>query len=281
MGGSFGTAVFGAIFANVLAAHLARHLVGVELPAGVTGASVSPRALAMLPAAAHAAFVDAYANSLRTVFLIAVPIAVVGFVLALLLPEIELRRSTDAIESDTPAMPVGQSSLREVENAVSDLARAENRHGIYERLAERAGVEIEPADCWLLLRVHDHPDASLTALAQRLGIPSARLEAVIERLATSGLLETHPLGPDQQDCRLSPTGAGKITLDRLAIARRDGLAELLQDWAPEQHPELERLLAELAHSVLADDHRWLREAEPIRLRDSQPDRDDTAPTAAA
>ena len=258
MGGSFGTAVFGAIFANALAGHLARSLVGVKLPVGVTGASVSPRALATLPASAHTAFVDAYASSLQTVFLIAVPIAVVGFVLALLLPEIELRRNTDALESETPATPVRRASLREVEHALSDLARHENRPGVYVRLAERAGVEIGPADCWLLLRVHDHPDATLTALAQRLGIPRARLEAVVERLANDGLLDTQPLSRDQQDCRLSPTGAGKITLDRLAVARHDGLAELLQGWVPEQHPELERLLAELAHSLLADDDRWSR-----------------------
>jgi EmrB/QacA subfamily drug resistance transporter len=105
MGGSFGTAVFGAIFANALAGHLARSLGGVKLPVGVTGASVSPRALATLPASAHTAFVDAYASSLQTVFLIAVPIAVVGFVLALLLPEIELRRNTDALESERPQRP--------------------------------------------------------------------------------------------------------------------------------------------------------------------------------
>jgi EmrB/QacA subfamily drug resistance transporter len=215
MGGSFGTAVFGAIFANALAGHLARSLGGIKLPVGVTGASVSPRALATLPASAHTAFVDAYASSLQTVFLIAVPIAVVGFVLALLLPEIELRRNTDALESETHARPVRRASLREVEHALSDLARHEKRPGVYVRLAERAGVEIGPADCWLLLRVHDHPDATLTALAQRLRIPRARLEAVVERLANDGLV-------------------------------------------PEQHPELERLLAELAHSLLADDDRWSR-----------------------
>jgi EmrB/QacA subfamily drug resistance transporter len=194
MGGSFGTAVFGAIFANALAGHLARSLGGVKLPVGVTGASVSPRALATLPASAHTAFVDAYASSLQTVFLIAVPIAVVGFVLAWLLPEIELRRNPDALESETPARPVRRASLREVEHALSDLARHENRPGVYVRLAERAGVEIGPADCWLLLRVHDYPDATLTALAQRL----------------------------------------------------------------EQHPELERRLAELAQSLRADEDPWSR-----------------------
>jgi MFS family permease len=106
MGGSFGTAVFGAIFANVLSANLAKHLIGVRLPAGVTGASVSPQALATLPVTAHSAFTDAYAHSLQTVFLIAVPIAAVAFLLAWLLPEIELRRTTAAVDAgETPAMP--------------------------------------------------------------------------------------------------------------------------------------------------------------------------------
>jgi EmrB/QacA subfamily drug resistance transporter len=147
MGGSFGTAVFGAIFANVLAGHLARHLVGVKLPAAVTSASVSPAALATLPASAHAAFVDAYANSLQTVFLIAVPIAVVGFVLALLLPEIELRRGTDAIGSETPVKPVGRRSLRKVERELSEPARRENRQGICERPADRSRQDhARPAD---------------------------------------------------------------------------------------------------------------------------------------
>ena len=34
IGGSLGTAIFGAIFANRLASELAKHLVGVKLPAG-------------------------------------------------------------------------------------------------------------------------------------------------------------------------------------------------------------------------------------------------------
>ncbi|HET9126337.1 MAG TPA: EmrB/QacA family drug resistance transporter, partial [Solirubrobacteraceae bacterium] len=75
MGGSFGTAVFGAIFANVLGGNLTRSLRGVHVPPGLTGASVSPAALAKLPAAAHHGYVLAYAQSLQTVFLIAVPIA--------------------------------------------------------------------------------------------------------------------------------------------------------------------------------------------------------------
>ena len=51
IGGSFGTAIFGAIFSNVLVSNLASHLRGVSLPAGFSSASVTPALLAHLPAA--------------------------------------------------------------------------------------------------------------------------------------------------------------------------------------------------------------------------------------
>jgi EmrB/QacA subfamily drug resistance transporter len=94
MGGSFGTAVFGAIFANLLGGNLRHYLHGIPLPAGLTGAKVSPQALAKLPARAHDGYVIAYAHTLQTVFFVAVPIAAVAFALTWLLPELELRRTT-------------------------------------------------------------------------------------------------------------------------------------------------------------------------------------------
>jgi len=115
MGGSFGTAVFGAIFANVLGGNLARSLRGVHLPAGLSSASVSPAALAKLPPSAHHGYVLAYAHSLQTVFLIAVPIAAVALVLTFLLPEIALRRTIGAAsEPDESAgfQPTGDGARR-------------------------------------------------------------------------------------------------------------------------------------------------------------------------
>ena len=42
IGGSFGTAIFGAIFSNVLVGNLVRHLGTAKLPAGLSSASVTP-----------------------------------------------------------------------------------------------------------------------------------------------------------------------------------------------------------------------------------------------
>jgi EmrB/QacA subfamily drug resistance transporter len=90
IGGSFGTAIFGAIFANVLVGNLARHLHGITLPHGFSAADATPELLSHLPAAVHAGFVAGYAESIQTVFLIAVPIAALAFLATWLIPQVEL-----------------------------------------------------------------------------------------------------------------------------------------------------------------------------------------------
>jgi EmrB/QacA subfamily drug resistance transporter len=92
IGGSFGTAIFGAIFANVLVGNLAAHLHGVSLPHGFTSANVTPALLGHLPSAVHEGFVAGYAESIQTVFLVAVPIAALAFAATWLIPQVELRQ---------------------------------------------------------------------------------------------------------------------------------------------------------------------------------------------
>ena len=102
IGGSFGTAIFGAIFANVLVGNLARHLHGISLPHGFSAADATPALLSHLPAAVHAAFVAGYAESIQTVFLVAVPIAALAFLATWLIPQVELKQWPEA-SAETPA----------------------------------------------------------------------------------------------------------------------------------------------------------------------------------
>jgi EmrB/QacA subfamily drug resistance transporter len=53
IGGSFGTAVFGSIFSSRLSANIAHYLGPLGVPAGVTSAALSPRALNRLPPTVH------------------------------------------------------------------------------------------------------------------------------------------------------------------------------------------------------------------------------------
>jgi EmrB/QacA subfamily drug resistance transporter len=97
IGGSFGTAIFGAIFANVLTGNLTRYLAGTRLPAGFIGAAgASPAALAKLPPAVHSGYIQAVTASLHPVFLWAVPFAILAFAITWLLKEVPLRRTVRA-----------------------------------------------------------------------------------------------------------------------------------------------------------------------------------------
>jgi len=110
IGGSFGTAIFGAIFANVLVGNLARHLHGVHLPAGFSSADATPALLSHLPAAVHTAFVSGYAESIQTVFIVAVPIAALAFLASWLIPQVELRKWSPG-ESVPEAEPRDEETL--------------------------------------------------------------------------------------------------------------------------------------------------------------------------
>ncbi len=110
IGGSFGTAIFGAIFSNVLVGNLAKHLHGVTLPAGFSSANATPALLSHLPAAVHSGFVSGYAESIQTVFIVAVPIAALAFLFTWLIPQVELRKWTPP-ESVPGSEPRGEEAL--------------------------------------------------------------------------------------------------------------------------------------------------------------------------
>ena len=94
MGGSFGVAIFGAILNNRLAYHLPRE-VPVEALRGIDPSALtsSPEVIRALPADLLAGLLRAFSMSLQSVFLAAVPIAIVAFVLALFLREKALATS--------------------------------------------------------------------------------------------------------------------------------------------------------------------------------------------
>jgi EmrB/QacA subfamily drug resistance transporter len=94
IGASFGVAIFGSIFSNQLASNLTRALPASVLRSGaINPASLqgNPAALQHLPPAIHTGLINAVAESLHVVFLFAVPVLVVAFVLTLFLREIPLR----------------------------------------------------------------------------------------------------------------------------------------------------------------------------------------------
>ena len=135
IGGSFGTAIFGAIFANVLVGNLARHLHGITIPKSFSSADVTPAVLSHLPAAVHAGFVAGYAESIQTVFLVAVPIAALAFVASWLIPQVELKRWPEA----DAASPGAETAAASATVAPEELAQQGAGH-------EALVQETSPAD---------------------------------------------------------------------------------------------------------------------------------------
>jgi EmrB/QacA subfamily drug resistance transporter len=90
VGGSVGTAIFGAIFASRLTGQLAR-AAATTGGAPLGGSGFSPRMIAALPPAQHAVYIDAFTASLSAVFLAASGIALLGFALAWMIPELPLK----------------------------------------------------------------------------------------------------------------------------------------------------------------------------------------------
>jgi EmrB/QacA subfamily drug resistance transporter len=262
IGASFGVAIFGAIFSDTLLGNI-RHALGhVSLPSGFSPTGgVSPAQLDALPAPIRHVLVVGYAHSLQTVFLVAVPIALVAFALTWMLPEVTLRRTTAVTDpADTLAptsIPHTSSSRDEIARALSVLARGENQQDIYRWLVTEAGLELTPAACWLLLRIDDHEDRTAAQLADHLHVPEAAVVRFGAELAGKGLLElrggdgTGGGGTGGDEPRFFLTAAGRAALDRLGVARRKGLSELLGGWSPEEHDEVVQMVARLASDLMS------------------------------
>jgi EmrB/QacA subfamily drug resistance transporter len=230
MGGTIGVPIFGAIFTNSLASHVASRLppdVIARLPS-----RLRPSQIDALPAAIRDPYLAAWAAALRPIFLLASAIAVVGFVLAWFLDEVPLRE-TIAGEGlgEAFAPPRDATSLDELELLLANLERRHNRHLVYKRLAEQAGVHVSATGAWLLLRLRGH-DA--------LALEPETLDEMLEELREASLVD--PGVPEL-------TASGRVAAERLAEAGRAEFWAIVDDWRPEEQPEVRRLIERFASSM--------------------------------
>jgi MFS family permease len=216
IGGSLGTAILGAIFANRLAN---------EQAAGVDE-------------------LHAFTNSLQTVFEIATVVVAVAFVLAWRLPEKPLRRTIETSEGvgEAFAAPNLGDSLRELSRQLAIAAGRERSRAFIERLAARAGVALNPLECWLVGRVADGSIRDPHTLAERASVDDVVLTGALQHLRAEGLVTE---GPE----RAALTDAGREALGKLRLAWSEELRALVADWHPEGDPELAPLIAKLAEEL--------------------------------
>ncbi|HST16358.1 MAG TPA: MDR family MFS transporter [Gaiellaceae bacterium] len=243
IGGTIGVPIFGAIFTNQLASHLA-----AKLPPGAAEqlpAHIGPGVIEALPDAIKAAYRDAYATSLHPVFLLAAGLAVVAFAFTWLLEERPLRQTVaDQGIRDSFASPRDPISMDELEARLSSLARKENRGRVYAHLAEVAGIEAEPREVWLLLRLEECTPCTPDEIAARYEIPAPLARGVISELEQRGLVAA-------SGDSFELTTAGAAAASALVRARHSELERFLEEWQPSQHPEVLQLLERFARSLRA------------------------------
>ncbi|MFD6475168.1 DHA2 family efflux MFS transporter permease subunit [Streptomyces anulatus] len=247
IGSAFGVAIFGTIFANRLTGQLTDALAGQSLPTGVDAGRLAadPRAIGQLPADLRPSVLGAYSTSITDVFLYAVPVVLLAFVLAWFLREDKLRGSVTAPDtSQTLASnPVERSSYDECARALSVLATREGRREIYEKITARAGYDLLPAASWLLLRIKRHGTVEPAQLAETAPVPLHVITDAARQVEERGLARREGL-----QMILTDTGAEAVV--RLSQAREDSLAELLGDWwGPERPTDLVKLVSELTAEV--------------------------------
>ena len=264
IGGSVGTAVLGSIFTNRLATELKTTL-PPSAGSGVSGtiAHANPASLGRLPPALHAAYVDAFTKALSTVFIVAAGVAAFAFALSWALEQRPLRDTIAAGSGvgEGFAMPKEVDSLAEASRALTVALGREDRRRAVELLAQRAGVDLSAAACWLLVRLHEDPRGDIEALCRAFDIPVDVGWDALSELRGRGFVVEHAAGDAQPLTREVTEPGGKV-VQQLVATRKAALAELCEQWSPDEHPDLSEMLTRLARELLRQAPRPERSLSP-------------------
>jgi MFS family permease len=213
LGSSFGAATFGAIYANTLSGHLMTAL--TELP-GVDPRSIaSPRAVHALPIEQRAPIVHAYAETIQTLFLCTIPVAILALLLALALKQVPLRDSAKAGAKDLGdgfGLPDAPDSERELERVIARVLRSDGRAAAPGVLAS-SGTVLSEAETWAVaqirLRGQFQGHVGLADIARAHRVPSSILEPAFTDTVTAGYVQS--VGENLVLTALGETEFAKIT----------------------------------------------------------------------
>ena len=190
---------------------------GVD-PAAVT----TPAALHAYPAELIAPIVDAYAHALHVVFLAAVPVPLVAFVLALFLKEVPLRdtaRDTATDLGEGFGMPEGTDANQQLQLAIARLLRHKGRQEL-PRVREQSEAAFDSSDGWAVgqvyLRSRLDRTTNVEEISRRYRLPPAVLQPAFDRAARHGYLEQRGRAAPPHRCRRGGDPQDRRSAARLA-----------------------------------------------------------------
>jgi EmrB/QacA subfamily drug resistance transporter len=192
IGGAFGAAVFGTIYAHQLKPNLAEAVAssGAD-PRLVT----TPEGVQALPPEQHAAVVQAYAEALQHVFSSAVPVAVIAFIVALFLKQVPMRGLTKPGATDLGhgfAMPDQRSAQEQLEGQVVRIIRTRLPEAAAV-LLDSSGAGLDAVQVWTLRQIaiqqlHAKGPADPLAIAAAHRVPMALIRPAVDDAVEHGLV---------------------------------------------------------------------------------------------
>ena len=258
LGSSFGTAVFGTIYTNTLKPNLTDGVkdaaaTGAADPVTIAKASQSPEGLHDLPSAAATPIINAYADTLQTVFLWTVPVALLGFVVALFLKQVQLRDSARMGSTDMGegfASPSGADSQRVLEASVGKIIGT-TELDTTRRIVTESDTRLDVAGAWAVMHVHmftklvGHANLGLIAASHHL--PSEVLVPVFDRMVDEGYLT-------REGTLFSHTPAGEREAEIIGNAWGSWLAQRVEeDLGRPPGEDLRAAVHTMAKRLLAED----------------------------
>ena len=230
MGSAFGASIFGSLYANFLADRLPSAV--AESP-GVSPADLAtPSELHQLDDSVIAPIVNAYADALSQVFLWAVPVALLAFVLALFLPQVRLGNDLAPSANDLGGgfgAPESLSNDEVLGRRIANLLYGTRRDLVLDLLGSDMDG-LDAARIWALVQVHGltvaDRKADVTQIAHARALPAAILEPAFAELIVDGFAEG-----SVHDLRMTPAGHAAIAelRDRLRDWVLDNLADIDPD----------------------------------------------------
>lgn len=258
LGSSFGAAIFGTVYSNIQSS---------SLPAAVAASGLRPGQIATPallhanPAAQIAPIIQAYAHAIHLVFLAAVPVAIVGFVIALFLKQVPLRETARAGASDVGdafGMPEGANSAQQLQTAIARVLQKRGKEALI-TIRSNSGSSLVVSDGWCVGQVHVRgrvgADTGLEGIAKRFRIPPQVLEPAFHAAREHGYL----VGPDHQ---LDVTAAGQLEVDKFISSAKAWLATELSDWGAADDALLGEALGNMAKQFVDQDRELLQESVP-------------------
>lgn len=260
VGGAFGAAIFGALFANFLSRRVGSALTSSGVSTDVMH---SPAALRHLPQHLASLMIGAYAGSLSQVFLCAAFVALTGFVFALFLHEAPLTGVHDSPTclGDGFAVPRVKTPEEILEIAVGNLLSGATKVEL-EDIARHPDCELEVAGLWGVLRIYQDGRSAesvrLTDIARRFHLPRQVLEPVFGHLVQLGYVS-------RDGDHLSLTAGGLRQVDAVSGLIRSWVVDNLTlppGFAGQADEEFDAALQRIANDVLLQ-RDWYQDPEEL------------------